>query len=143
MVMTNLMSTITSRHRMNMWLMSVFGASALLLAGVGVYGLIAYSVEQRRHEIGIRIALGAGIPSLGGMVIRQGMVPVVAGVAAGLVAAYFLANVLASTLFGVEPRDPAVFVAVPAVLIAVGLAAVCVPAIRASRVDPTVALRGS
>lgn len=126
-----------------MWLMSVFGGSALLLAAVGIYGVIAYSVEQRTQEIGIRMALGAESLSLRGMVIRQGMLPVVIGVGAGLVAAYFVANVLASTLFGVEPRDLGVFVTVPVVLTAVGLAAVCVPAFRASRVDPTVALRFS
>jgi ABC-type antimicrobial peptide transport system permease subunit len=121
----------------------VFGGSALLLAAVGIYGVIAYSVEQRRQEIGIRMALGAEAGPLRAMVIRQGMLPVVIGVGAGLVAAYFVANVLASTLFGVEPRDLGVFVTVPVVLLAVGLAAVCVPAFRASRVDPTVALRFS
>jgi predicted permease len=141
MVMDNLLSTITSRYRMNMWLMSVFGGAALLLAAVGIYGLIAYSVEQRRHEIGIRMALGAQALSLRSLVIRQGMRPVVIGVAAGLVAAYLLANVLASTLFGVEPRNIAVFVTVPAILLWVALVAVAVPAIRASRVDPTEALR--
>jgi predicted permease len=143
LVLDDLLSTITSRHRLNMWLMSVFGGSALLLAAVGIYGVIAYSVEQRRQEIGIRMALGAEAGSLRAMIIRQGMLPVVIGVGAGLVAAYFGANVLASTLFGVEPRDLGVFVTVPAVLSAVGLMAVCVPAFRASRVDPTVALRFS
>jgi putative ABC transport system permease protein len=143
LVMDNLFATITSRHRLNAWLMSVFGGAALLLAAVGVYGLIAYAVEQRRQEIGIRMALGAEAVSLRSMVIRQGMLPVVTGVGAGLVAAYFLANVLASTLFGVEPRDLSVFVTVAVALTVVGLAAVSVPALRASRVDPTAALRSS
>ena len=143
MVMDNLLSTITSRHRMNTWLMSVFGGAALLLAAVGIYGLIAYSVEQRRHELGIRMALGAEALSLRSMVIRQGMVPVAIGVVMGLAAAYALANVLASTLFGVEPRDTAVFVTVPVVLVTVAFAAAFIPAFRASRVDPTEALRYS
>jgi predicted permease len=141
LVMDHALAMMMSPYRLNTWLMSLFGGSALLLAAVGIYGLIAYSVEQRRHEIGIRMALGAQASTLRSMLIRQGMLPVVIGVGAGLAAAYFLANVLASTLFGVEPRDLAVFVAVPVVLTFVGLAAVCVPAFRASRVDPTVALR--
>ena len=113
----------------------------LVLAAVGIYGLIANAVEQRRHEIGIRMALGADAAALRAMVIRDGMLPVVLGVAAGLVAAYFLANLLAATLFGVEPRDAGVFATVPLVLAAVAFAAAAVPAFRASRVAPTIALR--
>jgi putative ABC transport system permease protein len=121
--------------------MSAFGGAALLLAAVGIYGLIANAVEQRRHEIGVRMALGAEARTVRRMVIRDGMLPVIAGGAAGLVAAYFLATLLAATLFGVEPRDVGVFTTVPLMLVAVALAAAAVPAVRASRVSPTVPLR--
>ena len=130
-----------SRQRLNLWLMTLFGAAALLLGAVGVYGLVAYSVQQRRHEIGIRMAVGARASAVRDMVVRQGMTRVLAGIGAGVVAAYFLVNVLASILFGVEPHDATVFVIVPLALLAVGFAAVCVPALRATRADPTVSLR--
>jgi predicted permease len=139
--MESIVSISNSRRRANMLLMSVFGASALLLAAIGIYGLMAYSVQQRTHEIGIRMAMGAESGKVRAMVIRQGMVLVVAGVVVGLGAAYFLANVLASVLFEVEPRDVAVFASVPVVLTLIALAAVAIPAYRASRVDPLEALR--
>jgi putative ABC transport system permease protein len=132
-----------SAQRLNLWLMTLFGGAALLLGAVGIYGLVAYTVQHRRHEIGIRMAVGARPGAVRNMVIRDGMLRVAAGVALGLVAAYFSANLLASLLFGVEARDPVVFVTVPVVLAAVGLVAVCVPALRATRVDPTAALRSS
>jgi predicted lysophospholipase L1 biosynthesis ABC-type transport system permease subunit len=128
-------------HRFRMWLMGVFGGAALLLAAIGIYGLIANAVEQRRHELGIRMALGAEAHALRRMVIGDGMLPVAIGIAAGLVAAYFLANLLAATLFGVEPRDAGVFAGVAVILVAVAFAAAAVPAFRASRVSPMVALR--
>jgi ABC-type antimicrobial peptide transport system permease subunit len=124
-----------------MLLMSVFGAAALVLAAIGIYGLMAYSVQQRTQEIGIRMALGAQSGHVRKMVIRQGMLLVAVGLVVGLVAAYYLANVLASILFEVEPRDVAVFVTIPVVLTLIALAAVSVPAWRASRVDPLNALR--
>jgi ABC-type antimicrobial peptide transport system permease subunit len=139
--MEQIVSISTSRQRVNMLLMSVFGGAALLLAAIGVYGLMAYSVQQRTQEIGIRVALGAEAGQVRAMVIRQGMVLVVVGLVVGLVGAYFLAQVLASVLYEVEPRDPAAFVAVGGVLAAIALAAVAIPAFRASRVDPIKALR--
>jgi ABC-type antimicrobial peptide transport system permease subunit len=139
--MEEIVAISTSRQRVNMLLMSVFGGAALLLAAIGIYGLMAYSVQQRTQEIGIRVAMGAEAGQVRGMVIRQGMVLVVVGMVVGLLGAYFLANVLASVLFEVEPRDPAVFVAVVGVLTAIALAAVAIPAGRASRVDPIAALR--
>ena len=139
--MEDIVSISTSRQRVNMLLMSVFGGAALLLAAIGIYGLMAYSVQQRTQEIGIRVAMGAEAGRVRSMVIRQGMLLVVVGLGAGLLAAYFLANVLASVLFDVEPRDPLVFVTVVAVLATIALAAVAVPAARASRVDPVEALR--
>jgi predicted permease len=139
--MAEVVSISTSRQRFNMWLMSVFGASALLLAAIGIYGLMAYSVEQRTQEIGIRLALGAQASHVKNMVVRQGMLLAIIGVAIGLTAAYFVSRVMATFLFGVSARDPLVFVAVPAVLTLIALVAVWLPARRASRVDPIVALR--
>jgi putative ABC transport system permease protein len=141
LVIDGVLATMTAPHRLKMWLMNVFGSAALLLTAVGIYGLISHAVEQRRREIGIRMALGAEAANVRAMVVRDGMLPVVAGLGAGLVAAYFLADLLAATLFGVEPHDPVAFAAVPLVLAAVALAAVSAPAFRASRVAPTVVLR--
>jgi ABC-type antimicrobial peptide transport system permease subunit len=130
-----------SRQRANMLLMTVFGGVALLLAAIGVYGLVAYSVRERTREIGIRIALGARGDRIVGMVLRQGLVLVLVGTALGLMAAYFAAGLLASMLYGVEPRNLAVFAGVPLVLALVAVAAAMIPATRASRVDPLEALR--
>jgi hypothetical protein len=140
-VMDDVLATQTAPHRLKMWLMNVFGGAALLLTAVGIYGLISHAVEQRRREIGIRMALGADASDVRAMVVRDGMLPVVVGVAAGLIAAYLLAHFLTATLFGVDAHDLAVFVTVPFALAAVALTAVSVPALRASRVAPTVALR--
>jgi putative ABC transport system permease protein len=131
----------TSRQRFNMWLMSVFGLSALALAAIGIYGLIAYSVEQRTQEIGIRLALGAETGQVQRMVVRQGMALALAGVAVGVAASLALARFIASFLFGFQQWDPGVFIATPLVLTLVALAATWIPARRASRVDPINALR--
>jgi predicted permease len=140
-VIDDLLAETIAPYRLKGWLMSVFGVAALLLTAVAIYGVISYAVEQRRREIGIRMALGAEAPAVRAMVVRDGMLPVAVGVAAGLVAAYSLANLLAATLYGVQPHDLGVFATVPLALLAVGLAAAAVPAFRASRVEPTVALR--
>ena len=137
--MDQIVSRSTSRQRFNMWLMSIFGASALLLAAIGIYGLMAYSVEQRTQEIGIRLALGAEASQLRQMVVVQGMRLVLAGI--GIASAAGLTRFIASLLFGVEASDPTAFVAVPAILATVALVAVLVPAHRASRIDPIDALR--
>lgn len=130
-----------SRQRFNMWLMTVFGLSALLLATIGIYGLMAYSVEQRTQEIGIRLALGANATQLKNMVVLQGMRLAIAGVVIGLASAFGLARLVQTLLFGVSTRDPLVFVGVPLLLTAVAYLAVWLPARRASKVDPIVALR--
>jgi putative ABC transport system permease protein len=139
--MSEVVSRSVSRQKFNMWLMTVFGFSALLLAAIGIYGLMAYSVEQRTQEIGIRLALGAQASQVKNMVVRQGMTLAIVGVAIGLGAAFGLARFIATFLFGVGKWDPVVFVAVPGVLTLVALIAVWLPARRASRVDPILALR--
>jgi ABC-type lipoprotein release transport system permease subunit len=139
--MAQILSLSISRQRANATLMAVFGGAALLLAAIGIYGLMAFSVQQRTHEIGIRLALGAQRDRVRGMVIRQGLALIAIGTALGLGAAYVLADLLASVLFGVEPRDAAVFTVVPLLLATVAAAAVSVPAHRASRVSPLDALR--
>jgi len=121
--------------------MTVFSASALLLAAIGIYGLMAYSVEQRTQELGIRMVLGADAGRVRRMVVVQGMVLAGIGVAVGLGAAFGLARLIESFLFGVTRSDPLVFAGVPLVLAGVALLAVWLPAIRASRVHPMEALR--
>ena len=139
--MEEVVSLSTSRERFNMWLMTVFGSAALLLAAIGIYGLMAYSVEQRTQEIGIRLALGAQATQVKNMVVFQGMRLAVVGVVIGVAAAFGLARFIATFLFGVTTRDPMVFVGVPVLLTVVALVAVWIPARRASRVDPMIALR--
>jgi predicted permease len=139
--MEEVVSRSTSRQRFNMLLMAVFGASALFLAAIGIYGLMAYSVQQRMQEIGIRLALGAGTASVRRMVVFQGMLWAIIGVAVGIAAAFGLTRLLAAFLFGVQPRDPAVFAAAAVLLSLVSLLAVWFPARRATRIDPLVALR--
>jgi putative ABC transport system permease protein len=119
----------------------VFGGSALLLAAIGVYGLMAYSVQQRTQEIGIRMALGAESGDVRKMVVSQGLRFAVAGVLVGLAAAFGLARMIASFLFGVKAWDPVVFTGVPILLAIVSLLAIWLPAMRATRVDPVTALR--
>ncbi|MGD0890395.1 MAG: ABC transporter permease [Terracidiphilus sp.] len=139
--MDEVMGRSTSRESFNMTLLSIFGAVALVLAAIGIYGLMAYSVEQRTQEMGIRMALGADRSVIRKLVVWQGMQLTLAGVAVGIAAAFGLTRLLASFLFGVRPWDPAVFVAVPVVLSAVALLAVWLPAARASKLDPIQALR--
>ncbi|OFW19347.1 MAG: hypothetical protein A3G21_01995 [Acidobacteria bacterium RIFCSPLOWO2_12_FULL_66_21] len=144
--MDEVVSLSTSREQFNMWLMTVFGCSALLLAAIGIYGLMAYSVQQRTQEIGIRLALGAQTSAVGSMVVFQGLrlalLGVAIGVGASFLAVHLLRTFLTSTLlFGVQPRDPVAFVGVPVLLTAIAFLAVWLPARRASRIDPIIALR--
>ena len=139
--MEEVVSRSISRQRFNMLLMTIFGSAALLLAAIGIYGLMAYSVAQRTQEIGIRLALGATASDVRRMVIGQGMRLALIGVVIGLGSAFGLARLIASLLYGVTPRDPAVFAATAAMLAAVAFVGVSLPARRAVTVDPVVALR--
>jgi ABC-type antimicrobial peptide transport system permease subunit len=123
------------------WLFGVFSAVALLLAVGGIYGVVSYTVGQRRREIGIRMALGAERRQIQGLVLRQGMRMAGLGMAIGLAAAWWASRWLESLLFGVSARDVVTYVAVTAGLAAVALLANLLPATRAARVDPTTALR--
>lgn len=135
------MSDAIALERMGAGLMSVFGSLALVLAAIGIYGAISFTVSQRTREIGIRVALGARQPDILGLVVAQSAKPVLAGVAIGWAAGFGLTRLMSSLLFGVRPTDFATFVLVSCVMIAAGLLASYVPARRASRVDPMVALR--
>ena len=141
--MDQVVSRSTSRERFHMLLMTVFGGVALLLAAIGIYGLMAYSVEQRTQEIGIRMALGAERSDVRGMVLRQGMTFAVIGVILGMGGAFSLAKQISSFLFGVTAWDPFVFGVIPLVLLVTAVIAVWWPANRATQVDPAIALRES
>jgi predicted permease len=139
--MDELVSRSTSRETFNMLLLTIFGAVALVLAAIGIYGLMAYSVQQRTQEMGIRMALGADRSTIRKLVVWQGMRLALAGVVLGVGAAFALTRLIASFLFGVKWWDPLVFVSVPVILSAVALLAVWLPATRAAKLDPMQALR--
>ena len=139
--MDEMVIVTTSRQRFNMLLLSVFGFSALLMAAIGIYGLMAYSVQQRTQELGIRMALGAQSSDVRNMVVRQGMSLTIMGVVIGIGGALWLSRFLNLFLFGVTAWDPAAFLVTPLLLSAVALLAVWVPARRATRVSPMTALR--
>jgi len=124
-----------------MTLLTIFGAVALILAAIGIYGLMAYSVQQRTQELGVRMALGADRVSIRNLVVWHGMRLALVGVVLGIGAAFGLTRFLASFLFGVKSWDPLVFVSAPLILAAVALLAVWLPAKRASRLNPMQALR--
>jgi putative ABC transport system permease protein len=139
--MDQLVYDAMARQRFSMFLLGIFGALALALAAVGLYGVMAYSVTQRTHEIGIRMALGADRRDVMKMVVGQGMILSLAGLGIGLVAAYGLTRLMSALLFGVSATDPLVFVVISLALAAVAFLASFIPALRATRVDPVVALR--
>ena len=139
--MEELIAASAAQPRLNAQLLGVFAAVALTIAVVGIYGVLAYSVHQRTREIGLRMALGASRSGVLRLVVGEGMAVGAAGIAAGLAAAFALSRALASLVVGIPVHDPATFAAVAGVLALVALAACAVPARRASRLDPMVALR--
>jgi predicted permease len=139
--MEQVMAQSTARQNFNMLLMSIFGGSALLLAAIGIYGLMAYTVEQGRRDIGVRMALGAQPAEVRNMVVAQGMSLAMAGVGVGVACAFALTRFLEKFLFGIQALDPLVFLTAPILLSGIALVAVWLPARRASRIDPILALR--
>jgi len=139
--MDEVLATSTAREDFNLALMLIFGASALLLAAIGIYGLLAHAVQQRTREMGIRMALGARADDVRNMVVWQAMRLSLMGVLIGMVAAWNLTRFLKSLLFDIKPLDPTVFVLVPILLFSVAFLAAWLPALRASRVNPIEALR--
>jgi putative ABC transport system permease protein len=131
----------TARQRFNMLLLTLFGSAGLLMAAIGIYGVMSYSVQQRTKELGVRMALGAQTSNLRNMVIRQGMTLTLVGVVIGTGGAFWLTRFLASFLFGVKTLDPIAFVTMPLLLSGVALLSIWIPARRATRVDPMSALR--
>jgi putative ABC transport system permease protein len=138
--MDDVVANSLGTRRVSMQLFTVFGCAALLLAAVGIYGVMAYSVTQRTQEIGIRMALGAQKSDILGLVVRQGMTLALIGVIAGLAGAFALTRVIANLLFGVGASDPLTFIAISLLLIFVCLIACYLPARRAARLNPTIAL---
>jgi putative ABC transport system permease protein len=141
MTMSKTISESVGDERLRSILLIVFASIGFALALVGVYGVISYSVARRVQEIGIRMALGASPPEVLRMVFRQGLLPVVLGVALGAAGALALARAIASQFYGVQPTDPAIFLGAAALVLLVAGLACSIPARRATRVDPLVALR--
>ena len=139
--MDEVISAGVAQRRFALDLLALFAAVALSLAAVGVYGVMAYAVSQRTHEIGIRVALGARRSDVFGLVLRQGLVLTAGGIALGLAGAAAVTRGLSALLFDVSPRDPLTYVGLAALLCLVAVVACCVPARRAMRLDPMTALR--
>jgi putative ABC transport system permease protein len=139
--MDRIVAETFSRQRFSTILLVTFSLAALLLAAVGIYGVLAYSVSERTREIGVRVALGAEPARIIGLIVRMGATVAGAGLIVGLAGALAVSGVLEKLLFGVTPRDPTTFAAVPAILLAVAMLAAYLPARRAARLDPMQALR--
>jgi ABC-type antimicrobial peptide transport system permease subunit len=141
MTLQHLVDGAAAQMALTMALLVIAAAGGLAIGVIGIYGVIAYAVTQRRSEIGVRLALGATPGTVVAMIVRQGAVVALAGVAAGLALAAAGSGVLTSLLFGVSPRDPAIFVGVGTLLTAVALIACWLPARSAARISPSEALR--
>lgn len=140
-MMSEVMASSLSAQQFNMTLMAIFAGVALILAAVGIYGVVSYSVTQRTHEIGIRMALGAETGDVLSIVLKQGLALAGLGVAIGLVAAFAVSRVMLTLLYGVSPTDPLIFGGISILLAGVALGATFIPARRATKVDPMIALR--
>jgi predicted permease len=141
LTMDKVVSDVNAQPRFEMFLLAVFGAVALVLAAVGIYGVMSYAVSRRTREIGIRMSLGATRAEVLRMVVQQGMIQALAGTAAGLAGALLLSKLMAKMLYGIRPTDPITFAGVAILLGAAAFLATCVPARKATQIDPTVALR--
>jgi putative ABC transport system permease protein len=130
-----------ARERLNAEVSGAFGVCALLLASLGLYGLLAFSVSERTNEIGIRMALGAGASQVLGMVLEEGLRLVLLGAALGLIAALAVSRFVQGLLFGITTHDPTTYVSVTALLLFIALVAALIPARRATKIDPLIALR--
>jgi putative ABC transport system permease protein len=139
--MTEVVSGAIAAPRFTGWLLGLFAATALTLAAVGIYGVLSYLVSQRTREIGIRVAVGAGPGAIARLVVGRGLSLALVGVVIGVAAAFVASRLMESLLFGVQPRDPLTFVGVPVVLTSVAIVGSVVPALRATRIDPVIALR--
>jgi putative ABC transport system permease protein len=139
--MNDVVANTVAPRKFNMWVLGLFAGMALMLAIFGIYGVMAYSVAQRTHEVGIRMALGAQKSNVLGMVIRNGMTLTLLGVAIGLAIAFCLTRLMRALLFEVAPTDGATFAVVPILFVVIALIACYIPALRATKVDPLVALR--
>ena len=137
----DVLSEATARQNFNMLLLTIFAGLALLLAAIGIYGVMSYAVEQRTHEIGIRMALGAGTSDMLRLVVGQGMLLAAIGVIAGLLASFALTRLFTRMLYGIKPTDPLTFAAMAVVLSFIAFLASYIPARRATKVDPVIALR--
>lgn len=139
--MNDVMDSTTITDRFNMILMTTFAGIALAMAAIGLYGVMAYSVTQRSHEIGIRMALGANAMEVLGLVLKQGLSLALTGVVTGLIAAFAVTRLMQGFLFGISPTDPLTFVSIALILLAIALLASYLPARRATKVDPMIVLR--
>jgi ABC-type antimicrobial peptide transport system permease subunit len=120
----------------NMQLLAIFGALALILCSIGIYSVLAYAVKRRMREIGLRLAFGASLRDVAGLVVAQGMKPTLIGVAIGLAAAFALGRIASSVIYGVSPRDLATFASATLLIVFISFAASLIPALRATRIDP-------
>jgi putative ABC transport system permease protein len=141
LTMDDVVANSLSQQRLTLYLLGAFALLALVLAGIGIYSVLSYSVRRRVQEIGIRLALGATLRDVLRMIVLEGMRPTLLGLALGVAGALALARVMSSLIYGVSPTDVLTFLCVSAVLAAVALLASIIPARRAAKVDPMVALR--